>query len=98
MNDKNDDDRCKLLKQKIEAYFESKIPIHVACITNEWHNGNVVEVKEKFFLLEERKKGVIPITYAEIYSIDKLDQEVSVDDSFIGDGILPEEKKKRGWT
>jgi hypothetical protein len=96
--DDDNDKRCKLNKEKIEAFYESKIPVHIACVTNEWHNGNILEIKEKFFLLEERKKGVIPITYQEIYSIDKLDQETKVDDSFIGEGILPEEKKKRGWT
>lgn len=99
MDDNNDKTTIEEFKNKerIKAFFESKISVHIGMFNKEWFNGQIISMREKFFILDERKKGPVPILYSDIYSIDKLDELVKVEDEFIGDGILPEEKEKAGW-
>ena len=83
MNDTNDknankdnskqDTKSELHRIKIETYFKEKIPVHITLITREWLNGEILKIAKNFFLIKERKKGEMPVFFAEIYDIDKLD-------------------------
>jgi len=79
-------------KERVLMFFETKIAVHIGLINKDWLNGNIVSLKDNFFILNERKKGEMPILYSDIYSIDKLEELNRIEDKFLGEGILPEER------
>ena len=72
-NDNSKQSKLELNKLKAETYFKEKIPVHITLITREWLNGDIIKIAKNFFLIKERKKGEMPVFFAEIYDIDKLE-------------------------
>ncbi len=70
-NDK-DNDNVEFLKKQIKVYFKKKIPIHIRLENGEWLNGKIIEVSSEFLMLNEFKKGKLPIFFSQIIDINKF--------------------------
>lgn len=67
----NDKDNLKILRDKVQVFFERKIAVHINLKNKnkEWLNGEIKEVSEDFFILNEKKKGEMPVFFIEMYDI-----------------------------
>jgi hypothetical protein len=65
-------DEEKMIKEKVKTFFKLKILVHISLKNKDWRNGKILSVSDKFFLLNEKILGQIPIFYSDIYEIDKL--------------------------
>jgi len=75
MDDKNESkNRIERNKIRVKAFFDSKLSIHINLLDGTWLNGDILEVNQTdFFLINERKRGRLPVFYMDIYDIDKLE-------------------------
>lgn len=74
MND--NDERLKLNLQKAQYFFDNFISVHISKIDKEWLNGEIKEQPSMdFLMLQEKKKGLIPVFFLEIFDIEKLEEE-----------------------
>ena len=73
MEDKKRSDDEDLLFLKAKTFFEKKILVHLTKKGGEWLNGEIKEVKVNFLMIDERKKGLIPVFYIELDKIEKLE-------------------------
>ena len=60
------------IKKKILIFFELKSLVHLKLKSEEFRNGRITKVLENHILLEERKLGLIPIFFNEIYHVDPM--------------------------
>lgn len=75
-NDNDEEKRIQLLKQKAKFFFLNNILVHVSKKDKEWLNGNIVQpLSSDFFMLEEKKKGLIPVFFLEVVDIEKYEVE-----------------------
>lgn len=78
IQDKNDQDEDILIKSnklKVKAFFENDIPVHLLKLDREWMNGIIVEVRDDFFFINERKKGKRMVFFHELYHIEEMIKE-----------------------
>jgi hypothetical protein len=68
-----DDFKINDNKEKLKVFYEKKISVHILLTSREWFNGEVKEVSDSFIILIERKKGVVPLFFNEIWSIEPLE-------------------------
>ena len=68
----NDKDKDDVNFSKIKYFFEHKKDIHIALKTGEWLNGMICEpVNDEYFMLDEYKKGMMPVFYKEIFNVEE---------------------------
>ena len=72
MEQDNDKDNDEFLKKQVRVYFKKKIPIHIRLENGEWLNGKIIEVSPEFLMLNEFKKGKLPIFFSQIIDINKF--------------------------
>jgi hypothetical protein len=65
------DDICKLLKSKADAFWLLGEKVHVKYKNEHWARGIILEVKAEFFILDESLEGKSPVFFAEIIDIQK---------------------------
>lgn len=66
----------EFLKKKTQAYFDKQISVHVKYKSGEWANGYINEqLSPDFFMLQERKKGLIPVFFLELEDIVPMNLE-----------------------
>jgi hypothetical protein len=58
-----------LVKQKIQYFFDNKIPIHLKLKKDTWKNGTIIELSSDFLMLEENLEGIQPIFFLEIEDV-----------------------------
>ena len=64
-----------LIADTAKVYSEKKIAVHITKKNEEWLNGNIVEVSGSFFMLDEFKKGIMPVFFTEIINIEPFTVE-----------------------
>ena len=64
IKDKRDDKFEKLL-----LYYKKNINVHLILKSTEWLNGILIEVEENYIMINEFKKGVMPVLMNEISEI-----------------------------
>lgn len=64
-----------LIEKKIRAYSEKQIAVHIVKKNAEWLNGPITEVSEEFFIIDEFKKGQMPVFYSEISYVETYKKE-----------------------
>jgi hypothetical protein len=69
-----------LMIKKIEAFKEKQIPIHLGKKDGEWLNGFIDEISTEFLILDEFKKGKIPIFFVEILFIETFTKKEGEND------------------
>ena len=60
----------KLFNDKAKIYSKKKIPVHITKEDGEWLNGLIKEVDSKFLMIDEFKKGKMPVFFREIVNIE----------------------------
>ena len=60
----------KMINDKLLIYSLKKIAIHVSKKNGEWLNGYVEEMSNDFFMLDEFKKGLMPVFFEELKYIE----------------------------
>ena len=71
-----DEQEQELIFNKTKVLFENRFPIHVKLKNGGWLNGEIVkEFNSDFFMLKERKLGLMPVFFLEIKEIDKLEEK-----------------------
>jgi len=72
----NDKEKIILFKKKVKAYFDNKLDVHLTLNDGEWLNAEIKDISnEEFFLINENKKGEMPVFYAELYDITKREEK-----------------------
>jgi len=72
-DNKIDDRRIQINKDKAKAFFEKQIPVHILKIDREWFNGLLLEVKNEFLTINEKKRGTKIVVFREIFDINQLE-------------------------
>ena len=57
-------------------YFDNQKSIHVTYSDGTWNNGDIVEVKQDFFMLNDFEDGIMPIFFIKVKSIKEFKKEV----------------------
>ncbi len=67
-----DDETTNELKiqKTAQIFFEKQLPVHVSKKNDGWWNGYIQEVCADFIMLNEFKKGLMPIFFIEIVDIE----------------------------
>lgn len=63
-----------LLHKKADAYLVLGNAVHVKFKQGHWKRGIIKEVREDFFIIDERLEGQMPIFFQEIISIEKFNE------------------------
>lgn len=70
MSNDYDKEEFENLRNKIKVFFESKIAVHIYRKDGQWRRGNILEVYDDYFVIQERVLGKMPIFFADISGID----------------------------
>ena len=75
MDDKNESQKnIEQNKIRVKAFYDSKLSVHINLKDGTWLNGEIIDLSKKdFFLIQERKRGKLPVFYMDIFDIDKLE-------------------------
>lgn len=74
------------LKTKAKYFFTNLIPVHINLKKDKvWLNGKIEELSADFFILNEFKKGKLPVFFIDIYDIEMF-EEVNGDEIKKEDG------------
>ena len=68
MQDETNND--EILKKKAQVFYSIKKLIHISYKNGSWKRGTIEEISEDFFLLNERREGLLPVFFKEIIEID----------------------------
>ena len=60
----------KMIYDKANVYCKKQIAVHITKKNNEWLNGFIIEIDSLFFILNEFKKGKVPVFFSEILNIE----------------------------
>lgn len=63
-------------KKEIEAYKEANIKVYIITKKDYFYGGEILDIKEDYFILDDRKEGRIPITYDVIFKLTKLREKL----------------------
>lgn len=66
----NDNDSLQI---KIKYFSTNFIAVHITKKNKEWANGWIVSSNNDFLVIDEFKKGSIPIFFSDIYDIEKYE-------------------------
>lgn len=61
-------------REILKVYLKNSTAIHVTKNDGMWMNGSIVEVRADFVLIDEFKKGRMPVFFLEIKSIEPYAQ------------------------
>lgn len=61
-----ENDYEKELLFKVKTFKKLKFKIHISKKDGSWKNGEIKKVSEKYFILDEKKEGEIPIFFDDI--------------------------------
>ena len=67
-------DAQEILKIKARTFCKEKTFVHISynsLSTKGWNNGTIIEVKEDYFILDEKKDGLKDIFFKEIRNIER---------------------------
>lgn len=59
-----------LIKRRTELFCKDSIPAHILNKDGDWFNGYVLTVHDDYFDFLDRKKGKIPLFFADIATFD----------------------------
>jgi hypothetical protein len=73
----NDSEKQKLIMQtKAKYFFEHDMPVHVKLNNDKWFNGKIVApFTDDYFMLDERRDGLMPMFFLQIFDIEQLEGE-----------------------
>lgn len=54
------------IKQRLEVFFKENMSIHIDTIEGLFFNGLILEIKDNYVLLDEKKLGKYPVLYSDI--------------------------------
>lgn len=61
---------------KLAKFFmERNISIHITKKNNWFHNGKIKELSAEFIILDEERKGEIPVFFSEMTEISKREEK-----------------------
>jgi hypothetical protein len=69
MKDETETEDIITLKKKADAYWVLERLVHIKFTKGFWKRGIIKEVKQEFFILEERMEGKIAVFFSEIKDI-----------------------------
>ena len=66
------DNEIRLLQNKVKVFKESNISVHIFLKDGQWRRGDILEVYDDYFNLQERVLGKLPLFFADIAGIDLI--------------------------
>ena len=71
-----ENDNVKRINEKLDFFFNEKIPVHIEKKDRQFLNGLLIEKKgDSVFILKERKFGLIHVFISDIFDVDELREE-----------------------
>ena len=64
-------DEINISKKKVLYFFQQKLPIHIKLKNGRWLNGDIVLIETDLFMIEDLKRGEVPVMYEELNHIEK---------------------------
>ena len=62
-------------KKKAEYFKLNNMKVHIVLKNNKtFYNGKIDEIKEDLLIFHDRVKGKIPVSYQEIFRLEKFDE------------------------
>lgn len=65
------EEKILILKKKVEYFYFKKIAVHIVKKNKWFHNGIILEFQGDLLILNDEKKGAMPIYLIEIEEIEK---------------------------
>ena len=56
----------EILKKRVKIFFDLDTPCHIITKSGTWINGYIQDVSDEFFIVIDRKDGLLPIFYPEV--------------------------------
>jgi hypothetical protein len=72
MSNDYENEQLEIIKNKINVFKETEIAIHLFLKDGQWRRGEIKEVYDDYFMLDERIMGRIPIFFVDISGVDKI--------------------------
>jgi len=57
------------IREKLQFYLETKLPVHLNLVRGRWANGVVKEIRDRDFILEEERLGIMLIFFKEVINL-----------------------------
>ena len=70
-----DDTKINLFFDKATLYKDLQIKVHLTMYNGFVYNGMITEVEPDFFLLDDHRKGIMPVFFLELVDIEKWEEE-----------------------
>ena len=61
----------KISKKKVIYFFEQKTPVHIKLKNGKWLNGDIILIELDLFMIEDFKRGEVPVLFEELEHIEK---------------------------
>ncbi len=65
------EEKILILKKKVQYFYDNQIPVHIVKKNKWFHNGMILELEGDLLILDDEKKGAMPIYLIEIEEIEK---------------------------
>lgn len=75
LNNEKIGDAQEILKIKAKTFCKENVQVHISfnMLSNKgWNNGIIIEVKEDYFVLDEKQDGLKDIFFKEIRNIERF--------------------------
>lgn len=56
-----------LQKKRIEYFKNKNVEVHISRRDGSFYNGSIISIKEDYFEIRDRKQGLIPVFWEEVY-------------------------------
>jgi len=71
MKNQKEDELIQLFQKKVEYFYTKKLPVHLKFKSGYFKNGNIIEYKDDFFILDEFKDKKLVVFFLELEKIDE---------------------------
>ena len=65
------------MQGKAQFFFKDKITVHITCNSKRFYNGLIVEISDKFLIINDRRLGETPLFFTEIIGIERYQEKGS---------------------
>ena len=61
----------KILKKKVDYFYNNKIKVHITLTSSKWYNGIIRKLKKEYLIIEESVQGEQIVFFLEIFDIEQ---------------------------
>ena len=64
----------EVIKEKTKYFRDSQEMVHIVLKDTSWLNGTIKSIQTLNFTIVEKKKGLMPVFFKEVFKIEKYDE------------------------